>query len=391
MKQSYKSETKVLLRRNLSRQVKQGHPWIYRDAIARVDGASGQACEQVQVLDPKGKALAWAIFDPKGSLALRVLSLNKKFNEAELYRRMNSAKSLRQHLQASKNSCYRAINGEGDLLPGLVLDVYNHCGVLQFDGSACQEFWQQFDLENIITVFELDALYEKPRGRTESSGVWIKESSVPKELVQVKENDLNFKVDIVHGQKTGFFLDQRNNRDYVKGISKGKKVLNLFSYTGGFSVAAGVGGATHVASVDISPKALSLAEANWKLNELPDVHKVVQSDVHEYLKKSTDQWDLIVVDPPTMARSEGEKPAGIAKYQKIFVEALRLAQQGTHLCFSSCSSHVSMEDFLQIIKESLSEAKKTGLILRVSGQGEDHPVPSGLLEMRYLKFVHLIV
>ena len=192
------------------------------------------------------------------------------------------------------------------------------------------------------------------------------------------------------GQKTGFFLDQRDNRFYVRGISKNKSVLNLFSYTGGFSISAGLGGAARVASVDISKGAIETANENWTMNDLDSSkHAGLAVDVFDYLAKDTEIWDHIIVDPPSMSHSEERREIAIQKYTDLFAVAAKKVKPLGELSLSSCSSHVSFDDFFKIISEAMSQARRRGQILRVAGQGPDHPFPHACPELRYLKFVHL--
>ncbi len=173
-------------------------------------------------------------------------------------------------------------------------------------------------------------------------------------------------------------------------MSRGKTVLNLFSYSGGFSVNAGLGGALKVASLDISKGAIDLADRNWALNGLDkSKHEALCVDVFEYLNSAGESWDHIIVDPPSMSPSESKKEAAIAKYIEVFAAAAKRVTPNGDFSVSSCSSHISFEDFFQIIEEALSAARRTGQILRVSGQGSDHPFPHACQELRYLKFVHL--
>jgi 23S rRNA (cytosine1962-C5)-methyltransferase len=210
--------------------------------------------------------------------------------------------------------------------------------------------------------------------------------------ITVCENGNQFKVNLEKGQKTGFFLDQRENRKYIQSISRGLSVLNLFSYTGGFSISAGRGGAKKVASVDISGGAIDLAEQNWALNGLaPEAHSGLCVDVFSYLASMQETWDHIIVDPPSMGHSEEHKSRAQAKYIELFTAVAKKVKPKGQLSLSSCSSHISFEDFFEIITESLSQARRRSQILRVSGQGPDHPYPHSCPELRYLKFVHLVL
>lgn len=390
---------KVKLSRTLRKSILQGHPWVYREAIVSPGAvARAQLC---QVIDNKGE-LGWAIYDPHGPLSLRILSTDKAPPSlASLERRMFQAYQMRAGVRSSQSpvtDAYRLFNGEGDLLPGLICDVYGSVGVLQFDGQGPGEFWDKEWIGRfLIEHTHLRTVVEKARrgrgGANAEQGLSLLAGEVLADPeVVIQENGVRFKVNLEKGQKTGFFLDQRENRLHVSRTSSGKTVLNLFSYSGGFSVYAGVGGASRVASLDISAGAIDLAEQNWALNGLePSRHQGLCVDVFEYLRGDPEIWDHILVDPPSMTHSEEQKGMAKARYAELFTAAAKRVKSQGELSLSSCSSHVSFDDFFDIIEEALSAARRRGRILRVSGQGADHPFPHACHELRYLKFVHLIL
>lgn len=385
------AKLKIKLSRNLRRSIKQGHPWIYKDAVIAPSSAVPQA-QLAHVTDAKGE-LAWAMYDPHCPLSLRILSADKAPPNAQTFiKRFEKALQLRHSVQNPHTTGFRLFNGEGDLLPGLVCDVYNNIAVVQFDGKGPGEFWDK----NLICDWLLKqsfckSVIEKTRRSTDRS-IELLGGANPEPVVVIKENGVNFKVNLEKGQKTGFFLDQRDNRNYIRQVSRNKSVLNLFSYSGGFSVNAGLGEASRVASLDVSRGAIDLAIENWSLNNLPAArHEGLCVDVFEYLEGAAEMWDHIIVDPPSMSHSENQKSVAVAKYIELFTAAAKRVRTGGELSLSSCSSHVSFDDFFKIITESLSEARRTGQILRVSGQGPDHPFPHACPELRYLKFVHLIL
>lgn len=390
---------KIKLKQNLRRSILRGHPWIYRESIITPSDA-GQKVQLCQLMD-KNEFLAWCIYSPTGPLALRVLSLDSKAPKAEFFKaRFNQALNLRKSFNPQTTNAFRLINGEGDRLPGLICDIYNNVGVLQFDGPACKSFWKNpMQLEPLLDFLKntgfIKSIYEKMRFDEK------RESGIKNELlwgisqgpeIEVLENSMKFLVNIEDGQKTGFFLDQRDNREFVKRISKGYQVLNLFSYTGGFSVAAGIGGAQNVTSVDLAPEAVQACSKNWELNSLNKAsHEGICEDVFEFLKKDKRKWDFIIVDPPSMTHSEAQKALAIKKYTEIFSQAIKSLNRHAHLSLSSCSSHINFDDFQEIINEALAQNKARAQILRISGQGIDHPFVHISHEMRYLKFVHLFV
>ncbi len=381
----------------MRRSLLRGHPWVFRDSVAFFgDAAKAESTHEraqlAKVIDDKGD-LGWAIFDPHGPLALRMLSFEKNPPQFGLFEeRFARALALRSHLNPEVTNAYRLFNGEGDRLPGLVCDVYGGIAILQFDGQGCNEFWQKDHIAQwLLTNTSCQCIYEKSRRNSERTIDLLAGNESPSE-VTILENGVRFKVNLEKGQKTGFFLDQRENRQFVRTISKGKSVLNLFSYTGGFSVYAGLGAATRVASLDVSRGAIDTAEENWLLNDLnPKNHEGLCVDVFEYLRDPGNSWDHILVDPPSMGHSEAQRNLAKEKYIELFAAAAKRVTKGGELSLSSCSSHISFEDFFDITAESLSLARRTGRILRVSGQGPDHPFPHICRELQYLKYFYLVL
>ncbi|MEK6773067.1 MAG: class I SAM-dependent rRNA methyltransferase [Bdellovibrionota bacterium] len=382
---------KIHLHRNLRRTVMRGHPWIYRESITKPPQLpNSQIC---QVIDSKNEPLAWAMYDPHSPLSLRILSLEKKIPDFDLFEtRFADAYKLRKAVVSKQTDSYRLLNGEGDLLPGLICDIYGKIAVLQFDGQGSNEFWDKIKITNwLLNAKVVTSVVEKFR-RNSDGGIQLLGGEKFDPLIIATENGVKFKVDIENGQKTGFFLDQRENRNYIRSVSKDSTVLNLFSYTGGFSIYAGLGGAKNVASLDVAQGAIDLANESWKLNGLnPADHTGLCVDVFEYLKSNSDRWDHVIVDPPSMGHSEDQKDRAKAKYIELFTAAMKKVKPQGQISLSSCSSHISFEDFYEIMTEALSESRRRGRILRVSGQGPDHPFPHSAKELQYLKFIHLVL
>lgn len=390
MAEKLNGKLSVKLKRNLRRSIQRGHPWIYREALDSLPAV--QRAQLCRISDNKGE-LAWAIYDPHGPLSLRVLSLDKiPPTKGILLGRLDRALKLRDGIRSEMTTGYRLINGEGDLFPGLICDVYDSIAVVQFDGQGPSEFWDRTIITDwLMNLKWCQSVVEKSRRSSEQEFKLLAGAAAPAE-VEILENGARYRVNIEMGQKTGFFLDQRDNRQFVRQISHGKDVLNLFSYTGGFSVAAGLGGATRVTSVDVARGAIDLANINWQLNHLEaKSHQSLCVDVFAFLKEPGDLWSHVVVDPPSMGHSEEQRANAVAKYVDLFALAARRVTKGGHFSVSSCSSHVSFTDFFEIITEALSLARRRGQILRVSGQPADHPFPHACHELRYLKFVHLVL
>lgn len=381
---------KIKIVRNLRKTILRGHPWVFKEAVEIPKLPADAKAQLARVVDAKGD-LAWAMFDPHGSFALRILSTGKSApTNAFFEARFARALFLRKNVRSKDTNAFRLFNGEGDLLPGLVCDVYDSIAVLQFDGQGPGEFWdRQWIAGWLLANAGVKSVVEKTRRSQDRTTEHVAGEISPAEIV-VREHGALFKVNIEKGQKTGFFLDQRENRLYVRQTSAGKSVLNLFSYSGGFSIYAGLGGARRVASLDIAKGAIALAEENWDLNGLPKgAHQGLCVDVFEYLQGDTEMWDHIIVDPPSMSHSESQKDLAKAKYIEVFSAAAKRVTAGGELSLSSCSSHITFDDFLEVTEEALSIARRSGQYLRVSGQGPDHPFPHANRELRYLKYVHL--
>jgi 23S rRNA (cytosine1962-C5)-methyltransferase len=369
----------LILKRNLRKSLLQGNPWIYKNNLSLPKEAIPEF-------------VAWGIFSKEGPLTFRLLSLDKNPPQEKYFEEtLSKALDLRSKIISSNTTAYRLINGEGDFMPGLICDVYGDVAVLQFDGPSMYEFWDQDFLSSwILKNLKLKTIYFKPRHDSQlKPKTWGE--PLTSNIVQCKENGLEFLVDIVEGQKTGFFLDQRDNRKYLSHIAKDQTVLNLFSYSGGFSVHAGSNFAKSVTSVDIAQGALDLSQKIWSLNKFSTEHKTICADVFEYLNSDSQKFDIVICDPPSLAKSESQKELAMNKYIEVFSLAAKKVKSGGHLVLSSCSSHIHFDDFEIIVNEALSKARKRGQTLRLSGQGADHPYPQACAHLRYLKFIDLII
>lgn len=382
----------IQLNRNLRKNILQGSPWIYKDNLIMTSNVPKTTLCKVK--DSKNQFICWGFYSPSSPLAIRVLRLDTSPpNERYYSGLLSQAYKLRGSFvnDLERTNAFRLINGEGDYLPGMICDVYNTVAVLQFDGEGPYEFWDQDFISGwILENTHCETVYFKPRHDSNfTSKSWGKPLTDP--YVEICENHQKFYVDIINGQKTGFFLDQRDNRDYLGHLAKGKSVVNLFSYTGGFSIYAGANQATLVKSVDIAQGALDLAQSSWNLNQLEDRHQTVCADVFEFLKSDPDKYDLVICDPPSLAKSESQKSLAIQKYVEAFSLAARKVKTGGHLVISSCSSHIDFNDFEDIANQSISNSRKRGQTLRVSGQGFDHPYLQASGHLRYLKFMDIIL
>lgn len=380
---------KVKLKRDLTKKINQGNPWVFQDALQDIPQVTpGTICK---LLDRKNKVAAFGYIYPESQLTFRVLCIKDKVpNDEIIKQRLDLAYEARMPLISKDSNSYRLSNGEGDQLPGLVIDVFNKVAVLQLDGPGPFGFYDRFAIGKYLKEkLALDCVYFKARHNSGQTSE-ILAGALNSSQVEFLEYGARFSCDVIDGQKTGFFLDQRENRYLIRKYAKNLDVLNMFSYTGGFSINAGLGGAKSVTSVDIAKPATENAKLNWELNKLSQDHFAVAENCFDFIEKSLKEekkWDLIIVDPPSFAPSKKSLDKAIHSYEKIFSESLRLCQANGYFAASSCSSHIDTEMFLEICKNAMSKARKRGKVLYIGAQGFDHAYPLALTEMRYLKFV----
>ncbi|MBI1880938.1 MAG: class I SAM-dependent rRNA methyltransferase [Chloroflexi bacterium] len=384
------------LARDLTRSIKRGHPWVFAESLRQLPPASPGA--QAILLDnKKGREIARGFYDPHSPLAFRVCATQpgETLDERWTEKRLARALALRRALFDERTTGFRLFNGEGDGLPGLICDVYGDTAVLQLDGAGPSGFWDVSAIAGwAAQALSLRGVYE--RGRADGKGTGrLLVGEIPTAPVAFLENGVRFTVDVVHGQKTGFFLDQRDNRQMIKELAAGRRVLNVFGYTGGFSVCAGLGGARHVTTVDMAAPALEAARQHWQLNQLPPAaHEVAVADAFQFLAEAAQQsksWELVIVDPPSFASSKAAVPKAMTAYQKLIAAAATVTAPEGLLATASCSSHVGLEAFLSACEEGISLARRRAMVLHIGGQPADHPTPLALPEFRYLKFVLLRV
>lgn len=385
------SPIKLRLARDLTRTLKRGHPWVFADSLRHQPNAAPGT--HAILLDKKGREIAKGYYTPNSPLAFRVCTLNRDdaLNDNWVKHRMERAVRLRRLLFNDQTTGYRLFNGEGDGLPGLSCDVYGPTAVIQLDGPGPDAFWHAPGIADwVAQALKLHAVLLKGQLRqNQESGLLY--GDLPSASPLFVENGLSFTANVVKGQKTGFFLDQRENRQLIKHVAAGRRVLNLFGYTGGFSVYAGIGGAKQVLTVDTAAPALETAHYHWQLNSLPaNGHQTANADAFEFLEsamKSKDSWDLVIVDPPSFARTKSGVKKAVAAYETLFANAAAVTTQNGLLAAASCSSHIDMPTFLTICQNAVSRARRRATVLKINHQPPDHPTPLPSPEFRYLKFI----
>jgi 23S rRNA (cytosine1962-C5)-methyltransferase len=386
----------VWLIKPLRDRIRAGHPWIYDRALAPLprDVTPG---EVIAIADAEGE-VALALADPESPIRARVIAPPGTALDADWTRGRAEAAAARRARDPLLAGCTgrRLVHGEADACPGLVVDLYDTTAVVVFDGPAATAFWQP-RLPDVLAGLErggatiAHAWLRGDRRRGASSPGEALRGDPPADLV-IAEDDARFAVDVRAGQKTGFFLDQRDNRRTIRRHAAGQTVLNLFAYTGGFSLHAALGGASRVTSVDIAPPAIAGLERNLALTGLPAAaHERVATDAFDFLARAARQgrrWDLVIADPPSFAPSERTRPAALAAYRKLAAAALAVTEPTGRFALASCSSHITEADLLEQLAELAPANPGASLRLRAAaGAASDHPVLPAFPEGRYLKFL----
>lgn len=389
---------KIYLKPGKVQSVYRKHPWIFSGALQnRPDGIKDG--DIVQLYDAQNNFLGSGIYSDSGSIAVRMLTFDKEnIDQAFWTKRIQQAFDYRQrlHINNEQTNVYRLIHAEGDGLPGLIIDVYKDVAVIQAHTSGMH---QQIDFicEALKEVLKnnLSAIYDKSaesihhQDYTSSNQLLYGEVNEP---LIVTENGYQFLVDFREGQKTGFFIDQRENRKLLANYAKGKKVLNAFSYTGSFSVYALAAGAREVSSVDASVKAIEDCEANVKLNFGPtELHNSQVSDVLEFLKDKKDVFDLIILDPPAFAKHIRTKHKAVIGYKRLNIAALKAIKPGGIIFTFSCSQVIDKQLFYNTISAAAIEAQRPVRVLHQLHQPADHPINIYHREGEYLKGLVLYV
>jgi 23S rRNA (cytosine1962-C5)-methyltransferase len=391
-----------------------GHPWLFAGSI-RDQNREGQVGELAAIYDRKDVFLAIGLFDPESPIRVRVLHTGKpqKLDELWWRARLQQALARREGLFDAQTNGYRLIHGESDGWPGLVLDRYDHTLVLKLYTAAwlprlaevAHHVFDALQPERVVLRLSRNIQETARREfRTEDGQSLSCETGENKlrppstassdnQCVTFLETDLCFEADVVKGQKTGFFLDQRENRRRVEALAAGRDVLNAFSFSGGFSLYAARGGAKSLTDLDISAHALESARRNFALNQdSPPVarcrHELIQGDAFEWLERNTaPQFDLIVLDPPSLAKRETDRAGAIQAYAKLATNGFRALRPDGILVAASCSAHVSAAEFFEAVRGAARKSGRAMTELETTGHPPDHPAT--FKEAEYLKCIYL--
>jgi 23S rRNA (cytosine1962-C5)-methyltransferase len=384
---------RAILKRGREGPVRGGNPWIFSQAIERIE-PSVEAGALVTVHDASGALLGTGYCNPATTIAIRMIAWGETPAIEELVaRRLKSALELRRRFIRDDTNSYRLVNGDGDGLSGVVVDRFGEVIVVQILTAGA-------DRMRATIVAALNDLLH-PRSILERSHGAVRKQEGFEDRIAVlagepvtetiaTENNIKLKLDFEHGQKTGYFLDQRDNRAMVGAIASGARVLDTFCYQGGFSLAALAGGAGKVVAVDTSARALEIARQNLELNGYPaSAVELVHGEAGRFMADTANRFDLIVLDPPPLARSRGDAERAGRLYVELNTVAMRALAPGGRLMTFSCSTHFRADDFVRAVRFAASNAGRTLRLIAHLGPGADHPVLLGHGEGEYLTGVLL--
>ena len=379
---------RIVLKQGRDFAVRAGHPWIFSGAIERVDDPE-TAGGVGEVHGADGRFLGRGSWNPTTSIAVRMLTRGEEAVDAVFVRRrLETALRWRRTLRGS--DAWRLVNGEGDQLPGVVVDRYGDFLVAQFLTAGAERL-KPWIVEGLETLCAPRGIFERSEGNVRRAEGLAASNDVlagaePPTAIVIEESGRRYAVDVRGGQKTGFFLDQRPNRDLVATLAADRRVLNRFAYTGAFAIAAAQGGAAHVTSVESSAAALAHAEESFALNGYaPERATFVRADVFTYLRGELPAADLVIVDPPPFARRRMDRERALAGYKDVNLHALRhVAVDGLLMTFS-CSQHVDGEAFQGAVAAAAADAGRECQLVARLGPGLDHPQALAHTEGRYLK------
>jgi 23S rRNA (cytosine1962-C5)-methyltransferase len=381
---------RIVLKKGREKPVLRGHPWVFSGAVAKAEGDLSPG-EIREVYSGEGQFLGMGQFNPRSQIILRLLTRKKEVLDASFFReRLVQAHTLREKGLKGKTNAYRMINGEGDFLPGLIVDRYGEALVLQCLTAGMERLKGLF-LDLLVEQFKPKSIYErsdvssrKEEGLPETKGLLYGEDIT--EPIEIKEYGCRFQVDVKNGQKTGFYLDQRENRFFLQKTSEGKKVLDCFCYTGGFSIHAGIGGAKEITLIDSSEEALEQVKKHFILNHLRGITThLIRGDAFDAMRSLEPDYDLIILDPPPFAKKKGHLPGASRGYKDLNLQAFRLLKKDGLLFTFSCSHHMNWDLFQKIVFSAAVDSGRKVQLLARRGHPIDHPIDLSHPEGEYLR------
>jgi 23S rRNA (cytosine1962-C5)-methyltransferase len=373
----------------------QGHPWVFESSIVKQSKEGNPGDIAIIYRHKNNKLLAVGLFDPNSIIRIKVLEVDNQLSIDQDFFGSSFSKALgiRSSLLQTETNAFRLIYGENDQLPGLVIDIYDDVGVIKL----YSEIWIPYldlikaallDTISISTI--VLRLSRALQNRDENIKEEVIHGELDKESIVFKEHGLKFSADPIKGHKTGYFLDHRHNRLAVRHLARGKTVLDVFAYAGGFSVNAIAGGAKQVIALDISKQALDMASANVELNFKNAPFETLAGNAFEKLDQYVSKgisFDLLIIDPPSFAKRQVEVPKAIESYKRLIKSGIKLVSKNGVLLMASCSSRISKEDFYSLVTDTIKTERRKFEIIDKTGHDIDHP--SGIQELEYLKSVYI--
>ncbi len=381
---------RIILKQRREKPLLKGHPWVFSGAVERIEG-EGVPGSLAEVYSASGQFLGIGHLNPQSQIVFRLLSPRREeIGVSFLKERILSALRLREPQLKGATNAYRIVNGEGDFLPGLVIDRYGGVLVIQLL-TAGMDRLRGLLVDLLSGEFHPESIYERSdvalrreEGLPESRGL-LSGEEVP-DRVEIEEGDCRFRVNVKAGQKTGFYLDQRDNRHRVREVSKGKHVLDVCCYTGGFSVYAGIGGAKAFTLIDSSSEALEAAASHLRMNHLEGIPlRSIRGDAFDAMRTLDPEYDLIVLDPPPFARMKSALPRAARGYKDVNLQAFRLLRPEGLLFTFSCSHHMDWDLFQKVVFAAAVDAGRQAQVIGRMSQPVDHPVDLCHPEGEYLK------
>ncbi len=366
-----------------------GHPWAYGEAFREIPERLATG-DLVEVRSHRDQVMGYGYVDVDSKILVRMLPLTAgEALSAGIGRLVRDAIAMRlERFSSADTTAYRLVNGEGDLIPGLIVDRYDRAVSLQIYSLGLEAALGDITKAIKELLPGIKWIWRRNQirlARADAAGL-IHGGNLP-EKIEFKEYGLKFATDLVNGQKTGFFLDQRENRNLIRSIASGRSFLNVCGYTGAFTVAAAAGGATQSVTVDIAKPALAEAERNLCLNSLAmPAHKLVAADMYDYLSQCRQgSFDLVVLDPPSMAKNRRDAEKALRAYRRLNQLGVKAVSRGGYLFTASCTSQVGREEFLEAVRDAVSSAGRRAMIVHESFHAPDHPIALAHPEGRYLK------
>lgn len=385
---------RVILKPRRARPFYARHPWLFAGAIARIDGTPVNG-DEVAVHAHDGQFIAWGLFNSNSQIRVRLYSWDtgQQLEPGFWKARLDDAIRLRRGLLKLDvpNAACRLVFSEADGLSGLVVDQYADWLVIQ-NTSLALYHRQQVIVDHLVEVLHPRGVYLRTeRGVGEAEGLVLRDGPIwgetPEGPIEIVENDLTFQIDLRTGQKTGFYLDQKDNREAVRALATGRRALDVCCYTGGFTMNLARGGATEVVAVDVSATATAMLQLNAERNGIGNIH-VETADAFAFMDKlalAGERFGIVVLDPPRFARSRRSLEQAMGGYQRLNEAALKLVERDGVLITCSCSGQVSREDFAGVLNLAAEHSHRAIQILEQRGQSPDHPISASCSETNYLK------